>query len=567
MCDQGYHWRSSDPDDLVCVSDAVVEPDAADELATEVSLDVHEVVSDVVEDFPVDVRDAAQEGLDEDVILTGECFLPAVCAADSDCNQGERCNRKLVPPSCQKLYCADEGVACDPAFGDDLCKPGLWCKPAETPYCTGCKPDCANKACGDDGCGDMCGSCSGDALCVDGSCCTPHCGAAQMCGDDGCGGSCGWCGAGEPCKDGQCVKSPWLDSATGLTWQANPKSVGDGSYSAAKAHCVGNKDGLPGTGWRLPTISELRALIEGCPNTVAGGICGVTDACIDIACAGSLSDCSCGAPGGGPNAGCYAVSEVALICAPPAPFRVWSLSPVAGLPSDWPGDMRWVVSFGFGDVSPLDGGASAMTLCVKGGTPPVGEPEVTDAACSDGSDNDLDGKADCDDSGCFEYCPCTNGGVDIPGQHCFNGIGYSVDECQGWVASSGVVWSTEVDLHSGFAAFANGGKLNLFFYGRDKQVGQLVAGEPGEQMARAEWNGAAWTSVLSTYNETTAHWDTISGPTDIWYIDVPGVSSLPRANTEWCWGYVPGSIQILSNGADLAVIDFVLPLLSTYFTP
>ncbi len=77
----------------------------------------------------------------------------------------------------------------------------------------GCAIDCADRVCGDDGCGGSCGECSGDNLCVAGTCrsdcedCTP--------GEIGCSGDVAWlCTEGE----GGCNQHHTVDcSVTGRT--------------------------------------------------------------------------------------------------------------------------------------------------------------------------------------------------------------------------------------------------------------------------------------------------------------------------------------------------------------
>ncbi len=73
-----------------------------------------------------------------------------------------------------------------------------------------CAPDCRNRNCGDDGCGDPCGECANGELCLEGVCCLPSCEGLE-CGDDGCGGSCGECDAGEDCAEGLCEVPPEPD--------------------------------------------------------------------------------------------------------------------------------------------------------------------------------------------------------------------------------------------------------------------------------------------------------------------------------------------------------------------
>jgi len=70
-----------------------------------------------------------------------------------------------------------------------------------------CTPNCVNKECGDDGCGDSCGACTATGqACVSNNCqaiCTPNC-FNKECGDDGCGGSCGTCPGNQQCINGEC---------------------------------------------------------------------------------------------------------------------------------------------------------------------------------------------------------------------------------------------------------------------------------------------------------------------------------------------------------------------------
>lgn len=75
----------------------------------------------------------------------------------------------------------------------------------------------------------------------------------------------------------------WSDPDSGLMWQVWPKAKARFTYYTAINHCnsliYGGYDE-----WRLPSISELRSVIRGCPGTQIEGSCGVADTCNSIDC-------------------------------------------------------------------------------------------------------------------------------------------------------------------------------------------------------------------------------------------------------------------------------------------
>ena len=106
-------------------------------------------------------------------------------------------------------------------------------KPPVPPEQASPMPDCTNKECGSDGAGGVCGTCGqrrecvdgrcvcassscGDVCCPDGAvchegrCCITNC-ANRACGADGCGGICGACPEHHDCEDGTCVDHPLVD--------------------------------------------------------------------------------------------------------------------------------------------------------------------------------------------------------------------------------------------------------------------------------------------------------------------------------------------------------------------
>ncbi len=253
-------------------------------------------------------------------------------------------------------YCDGSGQCvddCDGRVCGDSPNEGYNCGtcPGATDYCDGsgqCVDDCDGRVCGDSpNEGYNCGTCPGgkicnlDGACVDNPCdpdpcnehgtCSPSDGSCS-CDNDHMTADCGACEYGYTGYP-NCI----FDYST-LVWQ-NPPADSTMDWDDAKDYCANlSLDGH--SDWRLPTILEFRSLIRGCPGTVTGGACGVTDSCLDSSC-WSESDCWSCSGGDGPADGCYWPDEMEGSCG-------WyrSSSPV----EDYD-DSAWTVNFGNGHVS------------------------------------------------------------------------------------------------------------------------------------------------------------------------------------------------------------------------
>ncbi len=235
-----------------------------------------------------------------------------------------------------------------------------------------CEPEaiadpCKTRQCGPSGVkGVNCGTCPKDKVCNQTGACVDDPCDPDPCNDHGtCSPSDGSCTCDNEhmtadcrdCEDGytgypNCSPLPWYDSSSGLTWQ-NPPADSTMEWQEAIDYC----DNLSLDGhsdWRLPTISELRSLIRGCPGTVTGGACGVTDSCTDSSCndSGGCSDCL---NDNGPADGCYWPNEMEGPCS-----YYWSSSPVEDLRN-----FASRVYFYYGSVYFADGDSSANIRCLR----------------------------------------------------------------------------------------------------------------------------------------------------------------------------------------------------------
>ena len=149
-------------------------------------------------DYPNQCGSALSDGCIGTLDCSSTCLPPTICLPDETCGEPSQC-----VPNCTGAACGGDG--CGGSCG--TCTDGAACVDGQC--VTDCTPSCDGKSCGDDGCGASCGSCSDTENCVDGQCvteCTPDC-DGKTCGDNGCGDVCGVCEPDFVCTDGQCESS------------------------------------------------------------------------------------------------------------------------------------------------------------------------------------------------------------------------------------------------------------------------------------------------------------------------------------------------------------------------
>lgn len=126
--------------------------------------------------------------------------------------------------------------------------------------------------------------------------------------------------------DSPCTGSDkFCHSHDGLNW--SDASSDEMDWDEAITYCEN-------LGGRLPTISELRTLIQNCPATETGGECGVTDSCLYSRDCWSQSSCD----------GCEYVTSGKYSVFGDREW-LWSSSPRADS-----ADNAWIVQFTYGGV-------------------------------------------------------------------------------------------------------------------------------------------------------------------------------------------------------------------------
>ncbi|MBI3180002.1 MAG: hypothetical protein HYZ27_10100 [Deltaproteobacteria bacterium] len=296
-------------------------------------------------------------------------------------------------PACDGRTCGPDGCGglCGTCTGDQFCTPEGTC------YTAGCVARCADKRCGSDGCGGTCGTCDDPAMpfCADGACaaeCVPDCIGAE-CGDDGCGGSCGTCQDGHLCSEhGHCVPNGWTcDPASYDARDACDCGCGVADTDCEQAHLA-----LVGCG-----------LFETCVSGACTARVPAAWTCADLQYEdGYFCDCDCGAP----DPDCARRDNPVLGCAPTdACAATGTCTPCVPDCADR-----------------KCGGDGCGGVCGSCGNPDPSAPETVALACVDGQcvpgcDGDFATRCAhlaCGDDGCGGSCGTCEGGAECVRGQC-----------------------------------------------------------------------------------------------------------------------------------------------------
>jgi uncharacterized protein (TIGR02145 family) len=103
-------------------------------------------------------------------------------------------------------------------------------------------------------------------------------------------------------RAGTLPEGAWREPDSGLLVQRVAPAM-ELHWADAESYCTGNRAALPGNGWRLPTLDELRALQRGCERMKPGQGCRVSGACAGWSC--WTTECQGCDYDAGPSAGQY----------------------------------------------------------------------------------------------------------------------------------------------------------------------------------------------------------------------------------------------------------------------
>lgn len=140
--------------------------------------------------------------------------------------------------------------------------------------------------------------------------------------------------------------STWHDSATGLTWQG--EGMGTFTFDEALSYCSDITIGEY-SDWRLPTIYELRSLVDGC--TLATD-CEISHA---TCTAGGCPPYFCDEGQGPGDGGCYWNAQLDGSC-----DTYWSSTECYS-------GSAWNVSFSLGIIGNYNESNTLLVRCVRGG--------------------------------------------------------------------------------------------------------------------------------------------------------------------------------------------------------